>query len=236
MRKTLLILVLLFKFLFESFSQVDTNYTHIYGIPTDYLYLNILCDNQYNMKVSNYGDYIKGEYKVDKDTLELISFKYIEGNYGLTDYLEEIMKKSPTKFLIDGHFLIPQLSEESEKTSYRMLHDTTIIDEYGLYAGPQFCDILFYNDSTYYFRTGIDAIMESAGTWIEQNNVIVLHPDDSGIALQNLCLDKKFKIVGNYLISTKYNDRVNTIELSYLRRLKPADNKKHSAFGNKSNK
>jgi len=226
MIRIVIILVLVQGLLIDIKAQSDFQNRHIYGLIRDYYYLDILPDSHYSLKVGMYLDrYVKGDYKINGDTLELISFDFIETEYNLSENEKAIVKKGLSRFVIKDSLLIPIAYRDLKPNSRTMQKDSTIIKEYMQNDGHVHFKLTFRADSTFRYRTGSDMDKHStSGRWKQNNNMIQLIPDDSDNLLHWICTDYQLTMIENYMVGKTVDEDDKVVEYQYLIGLKPAAN------------
>ncbi|GJM63266.1 hypothetical protein [Persicobacter diffluens] len=219
MIRILIILVFFVQgFLVDLKSQSDFQNRHIYGLITDYYYLDILPDSHYSLKVGMYLDRcVNGDYKMNGDTLELISFDFIETEYNLSKNKKAFVKKRLSRFVIKDSLLIPIAYRDLKPNSRTMQKDSTIIKEYMQNDGHVHFKLTLRADSTFRYRTGSDMDRHSTkGRWKQNNNMIQLIPDDSDNLLHWICTDYQLTMIENYLVGKNVDENDNIVEYRYL--------------------
>jgi hypothetical protein len=229
MIRIIIILVFIQGFLIDSNAQSDFHNRHIYAMISDFYYLDILPDMQYSLKVGMYGDnFVKGDYKINGDTLKLVNFDFLESKYELSENEKLFVKGGFSSYLIIDSLLIPIQFRDLIPRSKSMLRDSTIISEYIQNDGHANYKLTFHSDSTFKYRTGTDVVRHfTKGTWTQKDNMIKLYPDDSDVPLYFICTENEMIMVENYLVGKTVDKEDNIIEFNYLIGLKPAANSKY---------
>jgi len=229
MIRILIILIFVQGLQVELNAQSDFKNRHIYAILSEFYYLDILSDMQYTLKVGMHGDnHVKGDYEINGDTLELISFDFLKSKYELKEHKKLKIKKGLSSYLILDSLLIPLQFRDLIPRSKSMLRDSTIIKEYVQSDGHASYKLSFHSDSSFKYRTGTDVVRYfTKGTWNQEDNMIKLYPHELDVPLYFICTDNELILVENYLIGKTFDKEDNIIEFNYLIGLKPAANKKY---------
>ena len=192
--------------------------THVYGIFFDFYYLEISTDSTYSLKIGMYGDnYISGKYEILGDTMFFTSINYNKKAKKLSKSKKQIIENGWTKYLIHDTLLIPLKLRKSPTISVNMCNDSTILKEYLQSDGHVQFRVQFFSDSTFYYRTGSDMGGYSVkGRWTENDNRVLLFPNDSVNQLNWICSDNILNRFENYLIGFTKDEKNGTIEYHYL--------------------
>ncbi|WP_075590851.1 hypothetical protein [Labilibacter marinus] len=227
MIRILIILVFIQGFLVDLKSQSDFQNRHIYELIRDYYYLDIMPDSRYSLKVGMYLDrYVKGDYKINGDTLELIGFDFIETEYNLSENDKAFVKKGLSRFIIKDSLLFPIAYRDLAIPSRTMQRDSMIIREYMQNDGHVHFKLTFRADLTFRFSTSSDMDRHStSGRWKQNNNMIQLIPDNSDNLLHWICTDYQLTMIENYLVGKTVDENDKVVEYQYLFGLKPTANK-----------
>jgi len=226
MNRLLIILFFINVLVINSNAQSDFQNRHVYGLVSKFYYLDILPNEHYSLKVGMYLDrFVKGDYSINGDTLELVNFEFIKTEFELSKSERFFVEKGFSKFLIHDSLLIPVLFQDFLPCQWcSMQEDSTIIKEYAQEDGHVNYHFMFRSDSTFNYSTGSDLDHYSTnGTWIQNDDKISLNPDNSKNLLYWICTDNKLTMFENYLIGKTFNENDNIAEYQYLIGLKPVD-------------
>ena len=207
----------------DSFSQINYTERHVYGITSDFYYLDVSPQKKYRLKVGMYSeDYIKGNYEINKDTLKLISFDFHKYNEKFSDYDKLVIKKVFSKFLVLDSILIPTSYRNSRFNSLPISRDSTIISDYIQNDGHAYFRITLRSDSTFEYKTGASKIRyKTIGYWKQAGNLIRLTPIDCNNLLHWICTENKLILFENFLIGRTFDKKNEVTEYQYLIKSKP---------------
>jgi len=212
MIKKILILIVFQVIVLDVFSQTTCERRHIYGLITNFYYLDILPEQNYSLKVGMYSDtYLVGKTVKKCDSIELT-------NLDMPSYAIREM----SKFQIVDSLLIPLAYKELLPFSSSMLKDTTVCKEYLQSDGHVHYQLTFRSDSSFIYSTGSDRDRHvTRGKWIQNGNEISLQPENSDNLLYWICTDYKMIEVENYLVGKTFDQKNKVVEIHYLIGLKP---------------
>jgi len=212
MTKKILILIVFQVILLEAFSQTSCERRHIYGLLTDFYYLDILPEQNYSLKVGMYSDaYLVGEIVKKCDSIVLTNLDISPNSI-----------REMSRYQIVDSLLIPLSYKELLPFSRSMLKDTTVCKEYLQSDGHVHYQLTFRSDSSFIYNTGSDRDRHvTNGKWIQKGNEISLQPENSDNLLYWICTDYKMIEVENYLVGKTFDQKNKVVEFHYLIGLKP---------------
>ncbi|NOU62000.1 hypothetical protein [Marinifilum caeruleilacunae] len=216
MTKRILITIFFQIILFHAFSQSFCNKKHVYGLLSDFYYLQILPEQNYKLRVGMYSNlHFLGETEIKQDTLELSK---LNRSYGAV--------RKMSKYQIKDSLLIPVAYKNKLPFSRKMSRDSSICKSYFQSDGHVYYELIFRSDSSFVYRTGSDITRNvTKGKWTQNGNEISLHPENSDHLLYWICTNNKLIEIDNYLVGRTYDKENETTEFQYLRGLKPRVNK-----------
>ena len=217
----ILILIITFIGITETVcSQANYQKRHIYGLIDNFYYLDIKSDYSYKLKVGMYGNhYMKGNYVLINDTLELASLEYPNADFKITKEKIDFIKFNLSKYMIFDSLLIPVNFEINRNYLNYLYADTNYISNYIQTDLHSYFRISLKTDSTFLYMTGTDRDnYTTQGNWVIRDSFLILKPLECDNLLHWICTDHKFKIIENFIVGKTYNKEDNVTEYQYLRK------------------
>lgn len=206
----------------SSSAQENRRVRHIYGLISDFYYLDIQDAENYKLKVGMYsGVYSKGQYEISEDTLSLVRDAFPDAVGEAFNERKDQKIKAFSQFSLHDSLLLPLRYRTALPISCTLQDMGKAIKEYVQNDGHAYYRITLYSDSTYMYSTGTDIDRhKSKGKWTIKDNLLILSPTNPYNLLYWISVNHCFVMIDNFIVGETYDKKGEIKEYNYLIELK----------------